>query len=432
MGAPACAALLGLLLAPGGARAQTAQEADRTSLLAFKAGGDADNILESWTADTWPCGAGWDCLGGEGECLGWIGIRCFCPGEQDADCTAEMDKRVQKVSLASDSHWASGLAGDVAHLAAIDTLDYINLRDCTGVIGDVGAFAALGAVISGLYLQMTGISGSIAPLAACTGLTHLSVEDTDVFGDPAILRAIPGLGADWGTDPDDALRSSHPILGGFTHCQIHAQGPSTHAADSVVAIQCDSGALRSDTSKPTVPRWTDGEFYIGRTQEACCEIICDRYACPEASHLKPNAPELELYTEEECCDADLCAGNADANDDFDDGCTHGSPVPDATTTVGATEDACCQITCSGNDVGQNYTCQNPTNLLPDSHLIIAYGQAECCSPIPPPPCPPSQRPDSLDPLNFGCCTPMDDGTCVASGAARAGAALAVLVAAWLA
>ena len=50
----------------------------------------------------------------------------------------------------------------------------------------------------------------------------------------------------------------------------------------------------------------------------------------------------------------------------------------------------------------------------------------------PPPCPPSQRPDSLDPLNFGCCTPMDDGTCVASGAARAGAALAVLVAAWLA
>ena len=63
---------LALLLLPPLAAAQTLA-ADKAALLAFKAGGDADDDLASWaaTGTAEPCGNGW-----QSDNLGWRGVRC--------------------------------------------------------------------------------------------------------------------------------------------------------------------------------------------------------------------------------------------------------------------------------------------------------------------------------------------------------------------
>ena len=48
------------------------------------------------------------------------------------------------------------------------------------------------------------VSGSVEPLAALTQLTDLNLEETDVYGDATVLRAIPGLGSDWPSHPNYA------------------------------------------------------------------------------------------------------------------------------------------------------------------------------------------------------------------------------------
>ena len=72
----------------------------------------------------------------------------------------------------------------------------VHYGDRSWVGGDVGLLAWATA-LEEIGLRLTSVSGSIEPLAALTQLRRLYLEQTDVYGDATVLRAIPGLGSDW-------------------------------------------------------------------------------------------------------------------------------------------------------------------------------------------------------------------------------------------
>ena len=116
-------ALALLLLLPPLAAAQTLA-ADKAALLAFKAGGDADDDLASWaaTGTAEPCGNGW-----QSDNLGWRGVRC-----------TDHSGRVTRVSFVNKA----GLGGSVADLMALSALTHLELAGCSSVTGNVGGTAA--------------------------------------------------------------------------------------------------------------------------------------------------------------------------------------------------------------------------------------------------------------------------------------------------
>ena len=88
---------------------------------------------------------------------------------------------------------------------------------------------------------MTGVSGSVEPLAALTGLTGLYLADTDVHGDATVIRnAVPGLSG-WGSSDEN---SAEYVQYHFTACDT---------------VTCTSGSPRADPAS-----------YVGSTVEACC------------------------------------------------------------------------------------------------------------------------------------------------------------------
>ena len=79
-------------------------------------------------------------------------------------------------------------------------LTSLRLRS-TDVSGSVEPLAAL-TQLTYLGLHSTDVSGSVEPLAALTQLSRgcLWLGSTNAYGDATVLRAIPGLGSDWGPD----------------------------------------------------------------------------------------------------------------------------------------------------------------------------------------------------------------------------------------
>ena len=311
-------------LLAGGASGQTLSD-DVAALLAFKAN-SADSALASWVADgsTSPC----DAASYNDFETGWARVQCDAPGG-----------RVSHVSLGCDA--SSTLAGDVTELASLSSLTYLNVQDCELVTGDIAAFASTecqSAHLTALYLQRTAVSGDIAGLGQCTGLQQLSLVGTTVYGDPAGLRAF--LGSTWADF--DACAS----LSG-----------------------CPSGTINPIPS------------YIGPDLATCCAVQCDLFPCTAATHLKPAAASLALYSQAECCDADSCSGNAAAVDDW--ACTAGSLINGASTTIGASDATCCLLTCANNTVGPDVTCA--TSLKPAASTIVGNTVADCCTAPPPPP-----------------------------------------------
>lgn len=158
--------------------------------------------LDSWTAETDPCSG-----------QGWIGVECGPrPTASDGNRVVEVRLPGNTAHTEADTgidaetslggelfpyfgrlgaleilyvpdNWA--LIGNVADLTGLTELRYLHLSGCPWVVGDIATLAALtnlgGAEghgnynDNGLYLTGTAVHGSVAP-----------------------LRALPGLGPDWG------------------------------------------------------------------------------------------------------------------------------------------------------------------------------------------------------------------------------------------
>ena len=161
--------------------------------------------LDSWTAETDPCSG-----------QGWIGVECGASdrvvgvhlnghnedtggGEEHTGLGAQTSVggelfpyfgRLGALEfLVLPDNWS--LSGNVADLTGLTELRYLHLSGCPWVVGDIATLAALtnlGGVEghghttserdyndNGLYLTGTAVHGSVAP-----------------------LRALPGLGPEWG------------------------------------------------------------------------------------------------------------------------------------------------------------------------------------------------------------------------------------------
>ena len=91
-----------LLLCGGGPRLAAGQSnaADKASMLAFKAGGDDNDNMASWTAATDPCGDGWDDFN-----AGWVGVTCCANGY---DVCGGVSTNTGRVTVVNLSGWVGG------------------------------------------------------------------------------------------------------------------------------------------------------------------------------------------------------------------------------------------------------------------------------------------------------------------------------------
>ena len=85
----------------------------------------------------------------------------------------------------------------------------------------------------------------------------------------------------------------------------------------------------------------------GAGDSACCDVLCTgnaigpNFNCSEPAHLKPTADQIQGYSEDECCDPDLCSGNVDGADDHQ--CSSGSLVPGALAVTGGVDWVRCAV-----------------------------------------------------------------------------------------
>ena len=156
--------------------------------------------LASWT-DSWPgpCDRNSDTAH-----AGWTGVMCGSPLG-----------RVVWLSLGF-----RGLRGDIASFAPLGMLQHLGVTcDHDAIYGDVGALATLTELRTLVLRSCTGVSGSIRSLRPLSNLGgrytnvpgddpwgdpytgqsgELFLAETGVYGPVAELRAIPGLGSEWG------------------------------------------------------------------------------------------------------------------------------------------------------------------------------------------------------------------------------------------
>eukprot|EP01045_Picozoa_sp_COSAG04_P018751 COSAG04_NODE_1759_length_5667_cov_2.268139_6_plen_322_part_00 len=163
--------------------------------------------LDSWTADTEPCGDGYRYY-----TSGWLGVMCDARGGRvvrvylwSTGVGGELLPFFGRLGALLSLRLADNpaLHGDVADLAGATELRNLDLGGCPLVVGEAAALAAL-VHLGGEY-TVPGCSSS-----GCTGGLYLG--GSGVHGPVAALRALPGLGADWGTD-DSPTRSTD-----FTPC----------------------------------------------------------------------------------------------------------------------------------------------------------------------------------------------------------------------
>ena len=166
-------------------RSSTGAE-DAAALREVRAG-QSSRVMGSWEAE--PCGEGWDDHG-----RGWGGVRCTgLQGRVGAIRMADTGLRGELLplfarlgalqALALGSNWA--LSGDVADLAAATTLRSLDLSGCPLVRGELETLAPLGRLGLGCSLCDGGVG-------------VLWLAGSGVFGPVAALRALPGLGDEWG------------------------------------------------------------------------------------------------------------------------------------------------------------------------------------------------------------------------------------------
>ena len=173
--------------------------------------------LDSWTADTEPCGDGY-----HDRTRGWVGVMCDAPGGRvvyvnlgHTSVRGELLPFFGKLGALlflslngnaelSDRRLGGNLAlrGDVADLAGATELRYLDLHGCPLVVGEATALAAL-VHLGEEYTVPCSIAESWCDdglydtgcSSGCNG--GLELRHSGVHGSAAALRALPGLGPDW-------------------------------------------------------------------------------------------------------------------------------------------------------------------------------------------------------------------------------------------
>eukprot|EP01045_Picozoa_sp_COSAG04_P022063 COSAG04_NODE_2442_length_4118_cov_1.953222_2_plen_177_part_00 len=138
-----------------------------------------------------PCGDYWD-----DEHRGWDGVLCNFPGGRvvllrlfETGLEGELLPIFGLLSglLSLELYRNPKLSGDVAALAGLTDLRNLELNECPLIFGEARSLAAL------VHL------GSNYTLPVDTNNTGgLYLAGSGVHGPVAALRALPGLGADWG------------------------------------------------------------------------------------------------------------------------------------------------------------------------------------------------------------------------------------------
>ncbi|MDP6288572.1 MAG: hypothetical protein QF548_12135, partial [Acidimicrobiales bacterium] len=141
--------------------------------------------VDSWVPDTEPCGDGHD-----DRDSGWVGVMCDARGG-----------RVVYVTLNN-----TGVGGELLPF-----------------FGRLGALLVLGLSYN------PALRGDVADLAGATELRFLRLAGSGVHGPVAALRALPGLGADWG--PESGEPSYGPGASDFSPCSAFGGQQASAAND---------------------------------------------------------------------------------------------------------------------------------------------------------------------------------------------------------
>ena len=225
----------------------------------------------------------------------------------------------------------TGISGSVESLAACTSLRKLHLSGSTGVTGSVSALARCRA-LTYVSLAQTSVGGRVEPLAVlvqvtvlaltdtdCAGsvdglaaslisLTSLNLEGTAVHGSAVALRAIPGLGSDWG---DFSACSDYS-------CPTDEYGPGRRVAEAHTRVGIDDcecctppvSFVREETTGVCIPiHDCDGTWSECTTE---CEDAASRrwteavsqsgtgMGCPDATDCAPG--------EDNCPPAINCTG----------------------------------------------------------------------------------------------------------------------------
>ena len=177
--------------------------------------GDGPCPLDSWTADTEPCGDGYNDYGYDSIDRGyddlnsgWVGVLCDARGGRvvhvnlsETGVGGELLPFFGRLG-ALRSLWLSGnpaLRGGVADLAGATELRSLGLGGCPLVVGEAAALAAL-VHLGEAYTTPCSAGSYRCVDGQYTGSGTLSLAGSGVHGPAAALRALPGLGADWGPE----------------------------------------------------------------------------------------------------------------------------------------------------------------------------------------------------------------------------------------
>lgn len=194
---------------------------DRAALLAFKARGDTNNDLVSWSAATEPCRDGWNSRSG-----GWQHVMC-CASYLGYICTGPNVARITYVSLNN----MPGLRGTLPDLTSMSALVHLTVSQCSGVSGEANLLGMRQLTELNLY-GTHGAYINIITLRTLSELSLLWLSGTKAYGDAIIIRDnIPAL-SDWGSGHQD-----------FTACAVYGNCPagtllSQPASTSVGTDEC--------------------------------------------------------------------------------------------------------------------------------------------------------------------------------------------------
>ena len=234
-----------------------------------------NRCLEPLTPALDPCGDFWDDV-----YRGWDGVLCNFPGGR------VVRVRLRETGLEGDLLPIFGLlsgllslelyrnprlSGNVAALAGLTELRNLELNECPLVWGEVRSLAAL-VHLGGAYTLP--ISGSNVTSNNTGGLY---LAGSGVHGPVAALRALPGLGAEWG-----------PSVLHFSPCSnfdgCDGMGLATVAVRGFVFCCWPSSFLGSDCRILTALQ--DAANVSGLDICACCadsNMMRDDYCAPETT-----------------------------------------------------------------------------------------------------------------------------------------------------
>eukprot|EP01046_Picozoa_sp_COSAG06_P040603 COSAG06_NODE_4934_length_3850_cov_14.047187_2_plen_450_part_00 len=217
------------------------EEADMAALLAFKAGGDPNDMLASWSSSSspTPCSSptpGWR----DGAYNDWRYVSCNAEGGRviriqldygDPLLTGTLSSLTPLTALTELDLQGTGVTGSLADIAGMTQLTRLRLGSCPAVTGSLGDLAGLTGLTSLDLRGNTLVTGDInADLAGMTQLWELFLAGTSVHGDAAGLRAaIPALfnrGHEWG-DPYGPV-----VVWDFTTCTFLPCGTDTCVTDT--------------------------------------------------------------------------------------------------------------------------------------------------------------------------------------------------------